>query len=580
MKKKVNGLMQKEFSLNTTVLFLFSIITIVLLSIVGTQLFYIDKKLSLNSIDTKINSIANNIQSTIKSNEKIHFNTVELLNSINQKDNFKLYINTLKSLNSAYAVYTGFEDGSFYEIIDLDIDKNLRTTYEASLKDRWLHIKIDGKKISKREIFLYDEQLNLSSSRTEENTYNPTKRPWYEKAVLQDEAVKTAPYRFSHIDAFGLTYAKKIGGSKDIVAIDVLIVDFKNLYKNEIDEDIMEIFLFQKDGTVTSTLSNTNDLFTKFQEEHKNLNDFENTNIVKINNKKYIVQVIQIDNHNKNESLVLFADYEKTIKPYNQQTFKLISIFLLSALLMIPIILYFSKIIVKPIFRLVQQSIKIKNREYKSIVKIKSSIKEVSLLSNAFENMSKSIYEYQFYLEEKVKQRTEELSLKNEELYKLSITDKLTNLYNREKLDNTLQDEMNRNQRYASEFSIILIDIDFFKKVNDEFGHQIGDEVLKESAKVFASSLRETDVLGRWGGEEFLIICPQTSKDGAKKIAQKLNSAIKAHKFSSFPNQITISIGVASYNKDIKKFDDIVSNADKALYEAKDQGRDRVVVSY
>lgn len=209
----------------------------------------------------------------------------------------------------------------------------------------------------------------------------------------------------------------------------------------------MEIFLFQKDYTVISTLSENNNLFNKFLEQNKDLKEFENTNIIKLNNKRYITQVVLIDNHNKNEYLVLFADFEKTIKQYNQQTFKLILIFILTSLLMIPVILYFSKIIVKPIYRLVKQSIRIKNREYQSIGKIKSSIKEVSLLSTAFEDMSKSIYQYQYYLEEKVKQRTQELSLKNEELYKLSITDKLTNLFNREKIDSTLQEEINRSQR-------------------------------------------------------------------------------------------------------------------------------------
>lgn len=579
MEQKIKSLLKKEFSLNTTVLFLFSMITIVLLSIVGAQLFYIDKKLSLNSIDTKINGIASNIQTNIKANEKIHFSTIELLNSINQENNFELYINTLKTLNTTYAVYTGFEDGSFYEIINLDIDKNLRNTYKASLKDRWVLIKIDGKKIDKREVLLYDEKLNLTNSKIEESNYNPTLRPWYKQAIENNSAIKTMPYKFSHIDTFGITFSKKLENTKNVVSIDVLIQDFKNIYKNEIDSESMEIFLFQRNGTVISTLSENNELFNTFFQENKNLKDFEHTNIISINNEKYITQVIEIDDHNKDEFLVLFAQYDETIKPYNQQTLKLISIFLLTSLFMIPVVLYFSKIIVRPIYKLVKQSIKIKNREYKSISSIKSSIKEVSLLSHSFEDMAKSIYEYQHYLEDKVDQRTQELSLKNEELYKISITDKLTNIFNREKLDNTLQDEMSRSYRYGSIFSIILVDIDFFKKVNDNFGHQVGDEVLKESAKVFASSLRETDILGRWGGEEFLIICPQTDLKGAELLAQKLNLAIKAHKFSTYPKSVTISIGVASYNKDIKKFDDIILNADKALYEAKNQGRDRVVVS-
>ncbi len=147
--------------------------------------------------------------------------------------------------------------------------------------------------------------------------------------------------------------------------------------------------------------------------------------------------------------------------------------------MMIPLIIYFSKIIVAPIFKLVQESKKIKDRKYDSISKVDSSILEVSILSNAFLDMSKSIYEYQQSLEEKVEQRTKELNIKNEELFKLSITDKLTGLYNRVKLDSVLQENMSLSLRYGNVFSVIIIDIDFFKKINDNFGHQVGDDVLK-----------------------------------------------------------------------------------------------------
>ncbi len=145
--------------------------------------------------------------------------------------------------------------------------------------------------------------------------------------------------------------------------------------------------------------------------------------------------------------------------------------------------------------------------------------------------MSKSIYEYQQSLEEKVEQRTKELNIKNEELFKLSITDKLTGLYNRVKLDSVLQENMRLSLRYGNVFSVIIIDIDFFKKINDNFGHQVGDDVLKECSYILSKNIRNVDILGRWGGEEFLVVCPETLKNGAKDLAIKLNKAIKLHKF-------------------------------------------------
>ena len=247
---------------------------------------------------------------------------------------------------------------------------------------------------------------------------------------------------------------------------------------------------------------------------------------------------------------------------------------------MFPIMIYLSGIIIKPIYNLVKQSIKIKNRKYNDVSQIESPILEIALLSASFENMAQSINGYQNSLEEKVKQRTEELLVKNAELLRLSITDNLTKLYNRVKLDKSLQEEMNRSLRYNTNFSIILLDIDYFKKVNDNFGHQIGDEVLIESAQVLSKNIRNVDILGRWGGEEFLVICPETKIEDAIKVASHIKEAIKLHKFTTYPNTVTMSLGVASFNKDIKNVDNIILNADKALYQAKEEGRDRVIAFY
>lgn len=575
----MNKILSKtKFTLKTTVLSLFFLISLLLLFIIGIQLFYIDKQLSIDSINTKIKSISLNIQTVISSSEKTNFNTVELMDALDSNDKFKLYINILSTQKNLYAVYTGYKDGSFYEIINLDIDKSLRKTYNASLNDKWLFITIDGKNIDKREVSLFDKNLNLTTSRVEMNNYNPTLRPWYIEAISKDGIIKTSPYKFSHIDTFGLTYAKNINENGDVVAIDVLVDNFNNIYKEQVDENSMEIFLFQKNGNLLSTLSNSEDNFQEFLNNFQDFTKFKNAQIIELNNTKYIASIEHIITKGENEYLLLLADYKETIKPYNKQTLKLLSTFLLTSFIMIPIVLYFSRIIVKPIFRLVNESKKIKNRDYSSVQKVSSNIEEVSILSSSFMDMSKSIYEYQHSLEEKVKQRTKELSEKNAELYKVSITDKLTNIYNREKLDSVLNDEINKSLRYNTDFSVLILDIDFFKKINDGFGHQVGDEVLKESAKIFLENIRNTDVLGRWGGEEFLVICPHTKQIDAKVIALKLNRVLQEHKFKNYPNSVTISVGVASYYKGIEKFDEIISNADKALYEAKNQGRNRVIL--
>lgn len=580
-KDRFLKLKKRGIPFKTTVLSMFFLVTLTLILVLGLQLLYFAKKLSLESVDLKLNSLAFDIQNKIDSNNKINHNIVETLNILDEKDEkkiFNIYINILKNNNSLYAVFTGYKDGSFYEIINLNSHNSLHEVYGAKPTDSWLLIKISNSNLSKREVFLFDDNLEMTSSKITENDYNPTLRPWYKSAILSNEIIKTMPYAFSHINSNGITYAKQIDKSGNVVAIDVLIDDFKSIYKEHIKNDYIDIYIFNNNGEIISSLKEENQFFRSFFEyKKKNLEELVRPTIITFLNKKYIVQVIPIKNGDNSEYISIFADYDSILAPYELQVFNLLIIFTLTALIMVPIIIYFSGIIIKPIYELVKESLKIKRRRYESIKKVESSILEVSYLSSAFEDMSESIYKYQNSLEEQVKERTKELIDKNQELLKLSITDKLTEIYNRAKLDKTLQEEFNRSKRYKTEFSVILIDIDFFKKVNDTFGHQIGDDVLKESAQVLKNSIRLTDVLGRWGGEEFLIISPQTNLEGAVKIAEHINNAIKLYKFKTYPNKVTMSIGVASYFEDMSKIEEILLNADKSLYKAKENGRDRVV---
>jgi diguanylate cyclase (GGDEF)-like protein/PAS domain S-box-containing protein len=156
----------------------------------------------------------------------------------------------------------------------------------------------------------------------------------------------------------------------------------------------------------------------------------------------------------------------------------------------------------------------------------------------------------------------------------ISEHDKLTNLYNRTKLDKVLESEYSRSQRYNSLFSIILIDIDHFKSVNDTYGHLVGDSVLIELAEILQSSVRESDTLGRWGGEEFLIICPQTDLSGVKELAEHIRKKVEQHTFETVGKN-TISIGVSQLDTE-DDIESLIKRADDCLYEAKDCGRNCV----
>jgi diguanylate cyclase (GGDEF)-like protein len=177
-------------------------------------------------------------------------------------------------------------------------------------------------------------------------------------------------------------------------------------------------------------------------------------------------------------------------------------------------------------------------------------------------------------LEEIVKSRTRELEQKNEELNRLATTDRLTGLYNRLFLEKMLPHEFAVAKRFSNPFSFIMLDIDHFKQINDRYGHQAGDEVLKTIARIILDNIRACDITVRWGGEEFLIICSDTHLPGARILAEKLRQAVERHDFP-IVERCTASFGVSAY----QEHDDIHSmmeRADRALYAAKRGGRNRV----
>jgi diguanylate cyclase (GGDEF)-like protein/PAS domain S-box-containing protein len=158
---------------------------------------------------------------------------------------------------------------------------------------------------------------------------------------------------------------------------------------------------------------------------------------------------------------------------------------------------------------------------------------------------------------------------------KLSITDKLTGIFNRTKLDNTIENELKRSNRNRDSFGIILIDIDYFKKVNDTYGHLIGDEVLVSIANTLKDNIREIDTIGRWGGEEFLIVCPYVDKKGIIAFAENLRKKLEKLDFKNCKKQ-SGSFGV-TISKPSDDRDSIILRADNALYRVKDTGRNSVL---
>jgi diguanylate cyclase (GGDEF)-like protein len=166
-------------------------------------------------------------------------------------------------------------------------------------------------------------------------------------------------------------------------------------------------------------------------------------------------------------------------------------------------------------------------------------------------------------------------------LEKLAITDYLTGIYNIRYFYHRIIEEFNRSERYLFPITCLMLDIDHFKRINDEYGHRIGDLVLKEFARMLKKYSRKSDVLARYGGEEFIVMLPQTAVNGAYAEAERIRTSVKNHKFKSLKNKggITVSIGISCFpHPGITSHDELISFADDALFEAKNSGRDKVVL--
>jgi diguanylate cyclase (GGDEF)-like protein/PAS domain S-box-containing protein len=171
-----------------------------------------------------------------------------------------------------------------------------------------------------------------------------------------------------------------------------------------------------------------------------------------------------------------------------------------------------------------------------------------------------------------------ELQKANARLAAMAKTDGLTNLLNRAALETRLEQEFTRCKARATDISVVILDVDHFKRYNDTFGHPAGDEVLRTIAQTLQANVRSRDFVARYGGEEFIIVLPGADRESAAKIAEKLRSAIEARTWPS--QQVTASFGVAGLSTEMDEYMDLVAAADQALYVSKREGRNRVTLAW
>jgi diguanylate cyclase (GGDEF)-like protein len=173
-----------------------------------------------------------------------------------------------------------------------------------------------------------------------------------------------------------------------------------------------------------------------------------------------------------------------------------------------------------------------------------------------------------------------EMAIKSEYYKQLSNLDGMTSLYNYRFFKEMLRHEVDRHMRYNRSLSLLMIDIDDFKKINDTYGHLVGDQVLKQIAELLKKSIRSHDLVSRYGGEEFAVILPETMEVEALKVGERIVLTIRDYEFNLIegktPERLSVTVGLASFPKDAEGAEQLVENSDQALYKGKNSGKDQV----
>ena len=322
--------------------------------------------------------------------------------------------------------------------------------------------------------------------------------------------------------------------------------------KNSVNK---EIVIWAEDGVMLSTIP-------------IDKNAFENR-LSTAERGEVLFETVEINNREMGFSFYPIEDFDGKIIAYVGTGFDMNTIndiFINNLIRFIPLIVIFSLVLFLILYAVLRQL-------FKPLNEIISITEEISKGNYKITYPPNKIIEFTKILES-IGEMSDAIEIREKELVLLSSIDKLTQIYNRQKTEEILSLEIQKSNQTHHPLSIIMLDIDRFKEINDTYGHKVGDMVLEEFATISKENIRSTDFIGRWGGEEFLIVCPETNSEGAKTLANKLRRALEAHSFSIIVS-MTASFGVAEYNPE-EAVNSVMKRADDALYQAKKMGRNRV----
>lgn len=547
----------KKLSFRIMMISVFALLSFFVVCIVLIIQYNFNQNITQKIANDQFKILSKDINKDVYQLNKTYENFIEIYTSFLKNGNIqdilenkiqliKIYTDFLKKNKNIYALYVGTSEDIFFNIRGVDKDKVGTKSDKKNMSGAWLVREVrDG--VETRAF--YDKNLNLISSKTMKANFQATQRPWYKKAIKSHgQPIRTDPYKFDLFSEFGITYSKEYDNGK-VFSMDILLEDLNEMLQKRLILKSQNSCIVDKNLNIIAKTKFLDISICKkiFQERQ---NDF----LKDINGTKYIYKVCNFGD----DFLISYANFDTLMSPYQKELKKNIIFAAVIVLILSFLVWILASTIIKPIVALSKENEKIAQRDFGHIKEVESCVFEISQLSKSIVNMSRSIKKH------------------HEELKYLSITDTLTKIYNRAKLESVLHVKLDEFRRYGHKFGIIMIDIDGFKEVNDHFGHQVGDKFLVEFVNNLKMSMRSSDIIGRWGGEEFVVICKETDSKSLEKLAYNLKNNIELHTFETVIKK-TASFGVAQYKKG-ESIDELIGRADKALYRAKDGGRNQVMV--
>lgn len=425
----------------------------------------------------------------------------------------------------------------------------------------------------------YENGLMLLPDYTPPAGYDPRKRPWYRTIKAHQPYLSTGlPYLNIEAKQWFFSSGKALisdgNGFTGVVAVDSPI-DTIVMQLEHLGERYESSHSFVMDPTGKVLLHHDEELL------NKNINDILDVPVTFDENEGVIERRV-----NGTDKIAYFSRCEEvdwivvTVVDKEEITSVILYKIIFYLLLTGAIAIIFgvaqssllSKRFLEPLIQLHCKILHIIDNKRESKCCFKFPDNEIGELASEISSLTNK----EFYAKSKALEKTNALLEKaNLELQTLSITDPLSKLYNRHKIDIELLHEHSLGKRYGGTFSMLLIDIDFFKRVNDNYGHPAGDSVIKQLGALLSRNCRDVDVVGRWGGEEFIILCPKINVRQAIELANRVRTDVEKYNFTiSAP--ITVSIGVAEFRSH-ECVSELIKRCDDNLYQAKNNGRNCVV---